>query len=76
MEIEGVVQNGVVVLRTDQVPPEGTVVVVTIASRPEQASTAGKRRVQLPLVRSNKPGQLNLTNERIAEILDREDVSG
>jgi len=76
MEIEGVLQNGVVVLRTDSIPPDGTVVVVSVVSRSDQKECADKHHVQLPLVRSNRPGQLKLTNEQIAEILDREDVSG
>jgi hypothetical protein len=42
----------------------------------ERGIDVGKgKRVQFPLVRSDHPGTLDLTNERIAEILDEEEVA-
>jgi hypothetical protein len=34
-----------------------------------------KKRIQVPLVRTGQPWSVNLTGERIAEILDKEDAS-
>lgn len=74
MELNGFVRNGVIVLAGGVLLPEGTPVTVscgvdTTEPRPE------KKRVQVPLVRTGKPGSMNLNNDRIAEILDDEDVA-
>jgi hypothetical protein len=75
MELQGIVQNGVVVLTAGVTLPEGTPVTVTCEVKPVPQPAAGKKRVQLPLVRTGKPGSMNLNNERIAEIFDDEDVA-
>ncbi|MCI0684953.1 MAG: hypothetical protein L0Y71_22890 [Gemmataceae bacterium] len=72
MVIPGRVQNGVVVLEGPVSLPEGAEVMVSVASAP--SGVQGKR-VVFPLVESDHPGTWDLTNERIAEILDEEDVS-
>ena len=74
MELNGFVQNGVIVLTGGLSLPEGTPVTVTCgvdttAPQPE------KKRVQVPLVRTGKPGSMNLNNERIAEIFNDEDIA-
>ena len=72
MEIlHGRVQNGVVILEGGPVLPEGTAVTVCYASRPP----VGKKRIQVPLVRTGQPGSVHLTGDQIAAILDQEDVS-
>lgn len=74
MEIHGFVHNGVVVLTGGVSLPEGTP--VTVSCQPEPATPLReKRRVQLPLVRTGAPGSMNLTNERIAEIFNAEDIA-
>lgn len=74
-QIPGRVENGVVVFEGDVSLPEGTRVVVFQLSPGEQASRASKKRVELPLVKSGEPGSIHLTNERIQEILDEEDIA-
>lgn len=78
MVIPGRVRNGVVVLKDGISLPEGAEVTVLCetASPTISSPTLGKaKRVRFPLVDSGHPGTLNLTNERIAEILDEEDVA-
>ncbi len=76
MVIRGRVQNGVVVLEGGPPLPEGTEVTVSCdaALGPDKPKVE-KRRVELPLVRTGKPGSLDLTAERVAEILEEEDFS-
>lgn len=71
MELTGQIQNGVVVLDGNPVLPEGASVVVVIV--PKSKSQTGSR-VQFPLVRSGLPGSVKLTNERIAQIFEEEDI--
>jgi hypothetical protein len=74
MDIRGRVHNGVVIFDDGLSLPEGTIVIVSCPI--SQASEPPKSyRVQLPLVRSDRPGSNHLTAERIAEILDDDDVS-
>jgi len=73
MNLQGRVHNGVVVLDGGLLLPEGTAVTVFIA--PAVKAARPKERIELPLVRSAKPGSINLTGDRIAEILEEEDVS-
>jgi hypothetical protein len=75
MELNGIVQNGVVVLTGGVSLPEGTSVTVSCnpASVSPPSATKGKR-VVFPLVHSAEPGSVNLTNERIAEIFDDEEA--
>jgi hypothetical protein len=74
MEILGRVQNGVIVLDGEPPLPEGMVVTVSCKTDPVRGSN-GPQRIEFPLVHSLRPGSLKLTAERIAEILDEEDVS-
>jgi hypothetical protein len=75
MNIRGRVHNGVVVLQEGPALPEGTEVIVSCDVPLPSPEGAAMRRVELPLVRSGKPGSLQLDGERIAEILDREDAA-
>jgi hypothetical protein len=74
MVISGRVENGVVIPEGNVPLPEGAVVTITCLSPPNIPSST-KKRIQLPLVVTGRPGTLNLTNERIGEILEEEDVS-
>jgi hypothetical protein len=74
MEISGTVQNGVVVLDGSASLPEGANVVVIYPATPVIRVAKNRKRVELPLVPSSEPGSLDLTNERIAEILDEEEI--
>jgi hypothetical protein len=71
----GRVHNGVVVLEDGPVLPEGAAVIVSRAEAEGATKPAEQKRVKFPLVHSNNPGSLHLTNERIAEVLDEEDAS-
>jgi hypothetical protein len=75
MVIHGRVQNGVVVLEGGPVLPEGAAVIVSFPAPQEGPLAVAKKRIDVPLVRSDRPGSLSLNGERIAEILDDEDVS-
>jgi hypothetical protein len=75
MELPGRVENGVIVLANGCPLPEGTAVTVVCALSPLAKAASEKQRVQLPLVRTGEVGTLDLTNERIAEILDDEDIA-
>ena len=55
--------------------PEGTAVTVSCKLEPAAQPALEKKRVEFPLVRTGTPGTWNLTNERIAEILDEEDIA-
>ncbi len=75
MKIHGHFQNGVVVLDEQVALPEGAKVVVSVlGAAPSIRETPIRKRAQLPLVKSDRPGSLTLTNDRIAEILDGEDI--
>ena len=73
--IPGRVRNGVVVLKKGARLPEGAAVTVVPRQSPVIRVTKRQRRVVFPLVRSKHPGWLHLTNERIAEILQEEDIA-
>lgn len=74
MEIQGVVQNGVVVVDGSIVLPEGALVTVLVRTDPViHVSTNGKRG-ELPVCRTSAPGTMDLTNEKIQEILDDEEI--
>ncbi|MEZ6128613.1 MAG: hypothetical protein R3C59_08010 [Planctomycetaceae bacterium] len=75
MAISGTVRDGVVVPQEGACLPEGATVRLVVVNDAEAADSATSQRVQLPLVKSKTPGTLNLTNERIAEIFDEEDVA-
>jgi len=74
MEIPGRVQNGVVVLEGGSTLPEGMAVSVVPRVSPVIRVAKQQRRVLLPLVPSENPGSVDLTGERIAEILDEQDA--
>jgi hypothetical protein len=76
MEIPGRVQNGVVVLQGETKLPDGTPVTVLCPGVRIRRKPGKKKRVKFPLVRSEHPGSLHLTNERIAEIPEEEDIAG
>jgi hypothetical protein len=75
MEIRGRVENGVVVLEGESTLPEGMEVSVVPRVSPVIRLAKHQRRVVLPLVPSEKPGSIDLTADRIAEILEEQDVS-
>ena len=77
MVLHGRIENGAVVLPTDVSLPEGTEVTIIVQPNRESAKTQSneQHRVQLPLVESNQPATRRLTAERIAEILEEDDLS-
>jgi hypothetical protein len=75
MEIQGVFHDGVVVLQDSVTLPEGAAVTVTYRPAPLIRVAEHPKPVILPLFDSDEPGTIDLTNESIAEILDREDAS-
>ncbi len=75
MVIRGRVQHGVVVLEGGPALPDGMQVIVSCDFAPVLEDPTKKKRVEFPLVHSKHPGSLYLTAERIAEILEEDDVS-
>jgi hypothetical protein len=75
MDFRGHVHNGVVVLDGGPALPEGAAVTVRYPAKAEANPPVQKRRIQVPLVRTNEPGSVHLTGKRIGEILDEEDAS-
>jgi hypothetical protein len=75
MIIPGRVHNGVVVLEGGSALPEGAAVTVTYPAPPTARPAVAKRRIEVPLVRTDQPGSIQLTGARIAEIMDEEDAS-
>lgn len=75
MDIDGLVQNGVVVFPEGQSLPEGMRVTVSCPLPPSKAVGKAKHRISLPLVGSVNPGTLQMTAERVAELLEEADVS-
>ena len=72
MEAFGHIQNGVVVLDPGADLPEGTRVFVSpMPAKPIVLIRPGG----LPVVLGGEPGSVDLTNERIAEILNDEDLA-
>ncbi len=74
MDVPGRVCNGVVVLEAGTVLPEGAAVRVLCPVGPRIRVSPIRKRVQLPLVKTDRPGSVALTNDRIAEILEAEDI--
>ena len=74
MQIPGCVHNGVVVLDGGATLPEGTRVVVSQLSPRDQHREPGKKPAELPLVPGGEPGSVHLTNERIYQLLDEDDI--
>jgi hypothetical protein len=75
MEIPGRIQNGVVILEGDVCLPEGTTVTVLCDAAPTVERSTEQKRDELPLVQSERPERILLTNERIAEIFEEEDIA-
>jgi hypothetical protein len=75
MIIPGRVQNGVVILEGQPELPEGAAVSIWYPATAGSTPVHEKRRIHVPLVRSERRGSVQLTGERIAEILDEEDAS-
>lgn len=71
----GRVRNGVVVLEGSSALPEGAVVTVSYGEPAVKQATVGQTRIQVPLVRTGRPGSVHLSGERIGEILDGEDAA-
>lgn len=76
MNISGRIENGVVVLDDEVALPEGARVVVVCPAPPKVHTAAVQRPVQLPIFPYDGPPDIELTNDRIAEILMAEDASG
>ena len=75
MDIQGVVQNGVVVLPPDVTLADGTVVVLHCSQDQVPVEPRPRKRAQFPLVHSKNPGTLHLTNDMIAEFLNDTEIS-
>ena len=75
MEIQGRVENGVVVFAGEQSLPDGAIVSVVYPVSGEGEAAAESRTVTLPLVQCQQPGSVQLTSDRIARILDAEDIA-
>lgn len=78
MDAWGHIQNGVVVLDEGTFLPEGARVYVSVTptpSTPQVHQMAAPRPVMLPIFDFGGPPDIDLSNERIAEILDRDDAS-
>lgn len=73
MSVPGRVENGVIVLQAGVQLPEGAEVVVSFSSAPTIHQSPVQKRVELPLVRTGKPGTVCLSNDQIAEILNEQD---
>ncbi len=76
MIVVGHVANGVVVLDGDATLPEGARVIVSELSHVEYVGQSAKPPADLPLVSGGEPGSVRMTNQRIYEILDEEDIAG
>jgi hypothetical protein len=74
MDFPGRVQNGVVVLESGPALPEGVAVTIPFPAVPQAKPASEKRRIQIPLVRTGEAGSVQLTNARVAQILDQEDA--
>lgn len=79
MVISGHIRNGVVVLEGGVTLPEGTQVTVLLpVASPIKLSAPTerpRRRIVFPIIPSEHPGSLDITAERIAEVLDQQDAS-
>jgi hypothetical protein len=75
MIIHGRIENGVVRLLDGPALAEGTEVVVLVGRAMVQLANPATDRWDIPVVCGGKPGTVNLTNERIAEIFEEEDLA-
>lgn len=74
MAIPGRVENGVVILEGGTALPEGVAVSISFPAFVKNEPAGQERRIQVPLVRTGRPGSVNLSGEQIAEIVDEEDA--
>jgi hypothetical protein len=65
----------VVIFESSAALPEGTPVTVVSCIEPAIRVAKKRRRVVLPLVKTGRPGSLRLTGERIAQILEEDDLA-
>jgi hypothetical protein len=63
MEFHGRVQNGVVVLEGGPALPEGATVTVWYPAPIGSEAAVARKRIQVPLVRCDRPGSVHLTGE-------------
>ena len=75
MIIPGRVQNGVVVLEGPMTLPEGSAVYVSNQLTPNIRLAKRQTPVVLPIFDYDGPPDVELTNERIGEIMDQEDAT-
>ncbi len=75
MNISGRVQNGVIVLEGSVSLPEGAKVRVSFDAADLNGDATTRSRIEFPLVCSDQPGSIALTNEMIGDILDEEDAA-
>jgi hypothetical protein len=75
IELHGHVKNGVVVLDGGESLPEGAAVRVTCALVPPLKAPPVRKPAVLPIFPYAGPPDIELTNDEIAEILNREDAS-
>jgi hypothetical protein len=74
MQIPGRVQNGVVILEGGPPLPDGMAVVVS-CEVPSPVKKPTGASVNFPLVHSKHPGSVRLIADRVAELLEEDDVS-
>jgi len=74
MRIKGRVRRGVILLPKGVTLPEGAEVIISCESQSASDSMKEAKRVEFPLVHSKHPGTLQLTFERVAELLDQDDA--
>ena len=74
MEFSGRVQNGVVVLDGEASLPDGASVIVTYRPSPVIRFAKNPVPIVLPIFDSGEPGTIDLSNDRIAELLEQEDA--
>lgn len=74
MEIQCVVQNGVVVLPPDVNLADGTVVVLHCSQEQVPVEPRPRKRAQFPLVPPKNPGLIYLNNDMIAEYLNDTEI--
>jgi predicted DNA-binding antitoxin AbrB/MazE fold protein len=75
MVFRGRVENGMIVPEGPISLPEGTEVTIIVRAEPTVHVAPRQKTVVIPLVRSARPGSVDLTSERIAAILGQQDAS-
>lgn len=73
MNLTGTVRSGAIILDENCALPDGTFILVTIIAL---ADRPPRHRKAYPIVPSDNPGSVQLTNEMIGQILDAEDAAG